>query len=234
MSRDRLLPTTRPTALLLDLDGTLVDSEPIHREGYRAYFAHRGWDVPDLGIFTGRRAEDVFATEPGPWAGRDPSEVLAEVLQHVPDVAAAPVPGARDLILGARAAGVPVAIVTSAGPAWVERSLVDSLSLGLDGVDVVVTARDVADGKPDPAGFALACERLRADPAGAIAAEDSPAGIRAAIGAGVVRVHGIATSHTTDVLLDAGAVEVHDDLRPLLELVGHRSAGDPADIPRGS
>lgn len=210
---------SRVSALLLDLDGTLVDSEPIHRRGYRAFFAHKGWEVPDLSVFTGRRAEDVFATEPGPWAGLDPAAVLAEVLPHVPDEAAIAVPGARQLIEAARAAGVPVAIVTSAGPAWVERSLVESLSLRRDSVDVVVTARDVVDGKPDPAGFALACERLGADPAQALAAEDSPAGVRAALGAGVRRVHGIATTHERDLLLDAGAVEVHDDLRAMLPLV---------------
>ena len=208
------------SALLLDLDGTLVDSEPIHRRGYRAFFAHKGWEVPDLSLFTGRRAEDVFASEPGPWAGLDPVDVLAEVLPHIPDEAAEAVPGARELIEAARAAGVPVAIVTSAGPAWVERSLVESLLLGRDSVDVVVTARDVVDGKPDPAGFALACERLGADPSRALAAEDSPAGVRAALGAGVRRVHGIATTHERDLLLDAGAVEVHDDLRALLPLVG--------------
>ena len=68
------------SALLLDLDGTLVDSEPLHRRGYELSFAARGWDVPDLGIFTGRRALDVFATEPGPWSGLDPQDVLDHVL----------------------------------------------------------------------------------------------------------------------------------------------------------
>ena len=138
----------RPAALLLDLDGTLVDSEPLHRRGYRAFLDSRGWNVPDLSVFTGRRAEDVFAAEPGPWAGLDPHGLLAEVLTHVPDEAAVAVPGARDLVLAARAAGIRLAIVTSAGPAWVERSLVESLGLSLDAVDTVVTARDVMDGKP--------------------------------------------------------------------------------------
>lgn len=209
----------RPGALLLDLDGTLVDSEPLHRRGYEAYFAHQGWDVPDLTIFTGRRAEDVFATEPGPWAGLDPMAVLEGVLRHVPDEAAAALPGARELIEAARVRGTPLAIVTSAGPAWVERSLVESLGLALTSVDVVVTARDVVDGKPHPAGFALACERLGVDPAAAVAAEDSPAGVRAALGAGVRHVHGVATTHAREVLVDAGAVEVHDDLRPLLAVL---------------
>jgi sugar-phosphatase len=210
---------TPVSALLLDLDGTLVDSEPLHRRGYESYFAHRGWDVPDLSIFTGRRAADVFAVEPGPWAGLDPEAVVEGVLRHVPDEAAVAVPGARELIEAARAAGVPVAIVTSAGRPWVERSLTDSLSLGLDSVDEVVTGRDVVAGKPDPAGFALACERLGADPGRAVAAEDSPAGVRAARAAGVRRVIGIATTHRSDELLAAGAVEVHDDLRPLLDLL---------------
>jgi sugar-phosphatase len=215
-----MIDATAPiSALLLDLDGTLVDSEPLHREGYRVYFAAKGWEVPDLSIFTGRRALDVFATEPGPWSGLDPESVVAEVLRHVPDEAAVAVPGARELIEAARAAGVPVAIVTSAGRPWVERSLTDSLSLGLNSVDVVVTGRDVVDGKPDPAGFALACERLAADPAGALAAEDSPAGVRAALGAGVGRVHGLRTTHAADDLLAAGAVEVHDDLLPLVALL---------------
>lgn len=211
--------TAGVSALLLDLDGTLVDSEPLHRRGYESFFAHKGWEVPDLSIFTGRRAVDIFATEPGPWVGLDPEAVLAEVLEHVPDEAARAVPGARELIEAARAGGTPVAIVTSAGPDWVQRSLVESLALEPDSVDLVVTARDVEDGKPHPAGFALACRRLDADPAAALAAEDSPAGVRAAVGAGVRQVHGIGTSHPREVLLDAGAVEVHGDLRPLLPLL---------------
>ena len=213
---------TRVTALLLDLDGTLVDSEPLHRRSYRAWFGHRGWELPDLAIFTGRRAEDVFAVEPGPWSGLDPTELAREVVAFIPDEPPTAVPGARDLVVAARENGVPVAIVTSAGPAWVERSLVEALGLDLAGVDLVVTALDVSAGKPDPAGYALACRRLGSDPAGAVAAEDSPAGVRAALGAGVRRVHGVGTTHDPAQLTDAGAVQVHDDLRPLLALVGRQ------------
>ncbi len=202
------------SALLLDLDGTLVNSEPLHREGYRSFFAAKGWDVPDLGIFSGRRALDGFATEGGPWSGLDPQVVLDEVLTHVPDEDPEPVRGARELILAARSSGTPTAIVTSAGPPWVERSL-SALGLGLDSIDLVVTALDVVAGKPDPEGFALAWERLSADPANAVAAEDSPAGIRAARAAGVRHVVGIATTHDSAALLAAGATEVHDDLRSL-------------------
>lgn len=218
----------RPGALLLDLDGTLVDSEPLHRASYVAWFAHRGWELPDLAMFTGRRAEDVFATSEGPWAGEDPDALAREVVGFMPDESPEPIGGARELLETARATGVPVAIVTSAGPAWVERSVVDALGLTLDVVDVVVTSRDVVDGKPHPAGYALACERMGADAALALAVEDSPAGVRAALGAGVVRVHGLGTTHAPDLLVAAGAVDVHDDLRPLLALLDQPGA-QPGD-----
>ena len=67
------------SALLLDLDGTLVDSEPMHRAGYPAFFDARGREEPDLSLFTARRAEDVFATKPGPWAGAELGVLAAEV-----------------------------------------------------------------------------------------------------------------------------------------------------------
>jgi HAD superfamily hydrolase (TIGR01509 family) len=202
----------RPAALLLDLDGTLVDSEPIHRRGYADFFAARGCSVPDLSVFTGRRAEDVFATEPGPWTGHDPLALLAEVLTFIPNDPAEPVSGAIDLMSAARSSGVALAIVTSAGPAWVTRCLA---VLGCS-VDVVVTAEDVADGKPDPAGFALACLRLDVSADATWAVEDSPAGVRSALGAGVARVHGVATTHDPGVLRAAGAHAVHRDLTPLV------------------
>lgn len=204
-----------PTALLLDLDGTLVDSEPIHRRGYADFFATRGWSVPDLTIFTGRRAEDVFATEPGPWTGHDPLVLLAEVLTFIPDAPAEPVPGAVALMRAARSSGVALAIVTSAGPAWVARCLAE-----LDcPVEVVVTADDVVDGKPDPAGYALACIRLGVGAETTWAVEDSPAGVVAALEAGVGVVHGVATTHSPDVLRAAGTFAVHADLTPLVALI---------------
>ena len=106
-----------PAALLLDLDGTLVDSEPLHRAAYRSFFAARGWayDEELLSLFTGRRADDVFATEPGPWSGEPPAELHEEVLSHLdPDRLPEPVPGVHELVGAVAAAGVPLAVVTSA------------------------------------------------------------------------------------------------------------------------
>ncbi len=209
----------RPAALLLDLDGTLVDSEPLQREGYRRYFAAQDWPLPDLSLFTGRRAEDVLPTLAGPWQGLDPLEIARAVSTHVPtDVLPGEVAGAVDLVRAANRTGIRVAIVTSAGPPWVSRAAGDGLGL-LDLVDVVVTADDVVDGKPDPTGFRLACERLGVDPADTVAAEDSVAGIRAAVAAGVGHVVGVTTSRPAEELRDAGAHATYPDLRPVAELL---------------
>ena len=210
----------RPVALLLDLDGTLVDSEPLQREGYRRYFAARGWPLPDLSLFTGRRAEDVLPTLDGPWQGHDPLEVARAVSAHVPrEQPPGEVAGAVALVRAAARAGVRVAIVTSAGPAWVAKAAGDGLGV-LDLVDVVVTADDVTDGKPDPAGFLLACSRLGIDAADALAAEDSVAGITAAGAAGVGHVVGVTTSRPAEELLAAGAHVAYADLRPVAERFG--------------
>ena len=210
----------RPVALLLDLDGTLVDSEPLQREGYRRYFASRGWPVPDLSLFTGRRAEDVLPTLEGPWQGHDPEEIARAVTALVPrDVPPAEVPGASLLLRRAAEQGVRVAVVTSAGPLWVAQALGDGLGL-LDLVDVVVTADDVVDGKPHPAAYLLACERLGVDPVGTLAAEDSIAGVAAAAAAGVGHVVGVTTSRPAAELAHAGAHATYDDLQPVAEQLG--------------
>jgi sugar-phosphatase len=206
-----------PRALLLDLDGTLVDSEPVHRAAYRAFFEARGWDLPDLSLFTGRRAEDVFDTEPGPWQGEDLEALAAEVTGLIdPDAVPDPVPGAAALLAAAARHGIPVAVVTSAGPDWVRRSASGPLA-SLDEIELVVTADDVVDGKPDPTGYRLACERLGIDPAATMAVEDSPAGVAAAVAAGVGEVVAVTTTHDAAELTSAGATRVVPDLHELVE-----------------
>jgi len=208
-----------PAALLLDLDGTLVDSEPLNRAAYRAFFAARGWEEPNLSLFTGRRAADVFATEPGPWAGEDLATLGAEVSALIdPDAVPHPVPGAAALLATAARLRIPVAIVTSAGPDWVRRSATGPLAALAD-VDLVVTANDVVDGKPDPTGYELACQRLGVAAGDALAVEDSPAGVRAATAAGVGHVVAVTTTHDATELAVSGATTVVADLNAVVDLL---------------
>jgi sugar-phosphatase len=70
---------------------------------------------------------------------------------------------------------------------------------------VLITAEDTARGKPDPAGYLLAAERLRIPATRCLAIEDSPAGIRAARSAGMA-VIAVTNSHPVSELRQADAV----------------------------
>jgi mannitol-1-/sugar-/sorbitol-6-phosphatase len=218
----------RPAGLLLDLDGTLVLSEPVHRRTWRHFFDLWGAEVDDVQYeqsFMGRRARDVLAAVPGPWTGRDLGEIQAEMMAHARTLghAVETVPGASELIRRATDAGVPVAVVTSAGPPWAEEVLGPVLGVR-DRVRVIVTAEDVATGKPAPEGYLSGCELLGVDAADCAGVEDSAAGVRALLAAGVGLAVGITTTSSAADLLAAGAHRAVADLRDpwLVELVTGR------------
>jgi mannitol-1-/sugar-/sorbitol-6-phosphatase len=207
--------------LLLDLDGTLVDSESVHRAAFREYFSGRGWRVEDQVIqeFSGRRAPDVFATLEGPWGGEDPFALTEGVLDALRGtmVPPTPVPGAARLMAACAQAGLPVAVVTSARRWWV-RVVLELLDVS-DAAIRMVTAEDCAPGKPDPEPFRRGAALLGLRPGDLVAAEDSPAGITSARGAGIGYVIGMTTSRSADVLLAAGAHATAPDLVALADLV---------------
>lgn len=212
----------RPGAgLLLDLDGTLVDTEPVHQEAFRVVFADRRWDVPDDVVrqFAGRRAHEVFPVLEGPWRGEDPHELSAAVVAATQRTTAVPVavPGAADLLRACERVGLPVAVVTSANRGWVAEVV---HLLGVDPAGVaMVTAEDCEHGKPDPEPYRRGAQRLGLDPAGLVAAEDTPAGIASARRAGIGWVVGVTTSQDAAVLLAAGAHETAADLRVVARAV---------------
>lgn len=208
-------------ALLLDLDGTLVDSEPAHRAAWRAFFTARGWDVDEAtyaALFVGRRGADVFATEPGPWSAHDPQLLVEEVLSHLGPASslATALPGAVEVVARARRDGIGLALVTSAVRAWVDPALTAVLGLLPGAFDVEVTAECVERGKPDPAPYTLACSLLGVEPSDAVAVEDSVSGVRSAVAAGVGRVLGVPTTTPARRLLDAGAARVVPRLEGVL------------------
>lgn len=210
----------RPAAALLDLDGTLVLSETVHHAAWQRFFAHWEVAVDEAEYrrhYLGRRAQDVLRELPGPWTGRDlrPSMDLLRSATLEGADAVEVVPGARELVLDLAAVGVPVAVVTSAGPQWADRVLAGVLGVR-DRLATVVTGHDVTDGKPAPEGYLTACARLGVAPTGCLAAEDSAAGVRALRVAGVRDVVGLTTTAPAADLLAAGARWTLPDLRPLL------------------
>ena len=207
-------------ALILDFDGVVVDSEPVHMACFRRVLH----DPYGLG-FTDREYYEHYLsyTDAECFAqilrrnGRrfDEDEIRGLVLrktalvQEMLSRSADPLPGAVELMRSARAAGVWLAICSAALREEIVLPLRRAKALEL--VQVIVSAEDVKAGKPDPQGYNLARRRLselagRELPAGAcVAIEDSPGGIAAVRAAGL-RVLGVTNTVAADALAAADRV----------------------------
>jgi sugar-phosphatase len=194
-SRDVTLPAR---GLLFDNDGVLVDSEvSVVRSWSRWAVDHDLDPAKVMAAVPGRRAADTVAVFVAP---AEAEESVALITRYeLEDVAGTiAVPGVLDLV--AQLAGVPWAVVTSG-----VRELATA-RLRVAGVplpEVVVTAEDVAAGKPDPAGYRAAAATLGLAPADVLVLEDSVSGVAAGQAAGC-RVVGIgdgALRTTADVVV---------------------------------
>jgi sugar-phosphatase len=192
-------------AALFDLDGTLINTERRSIALWAMLLDNHGveHDAVLLRRFMGRRGADVL---PEFFPDADVGVLLAELRSYyehpgLPDIV--PVPGAADLVRRVAGHGSPVGLVTSANLAWAQERLAQVGVIDL--VQTIVSAEDVAVGKPDPAGFLEGAARLGVEPGDCVAFEDSLAGIAAAQAAGMTCV-GVATTHRPDELSHADLV----------------------------
>jgi HAD superfamily hydrolase (TIGR01509 family) len=205
--------TFRVRALLFDLDGTLVDSDPMHERTWAALLKSYGIAV-DAALyrtrFSGRLNPEIVA-EFLPQLDRAANLALCEEKESLfrrltPRLE--PLPGVTDVIARARRQGVKTAVVTNA-----PRVNVDHMLGALDlahGWDTQVVADEIGIGKPDPGPYREALRRFGLAPEEAIAFEDSASGVRAASGAGIHTV-GLLTSHSETELRAAGARTIARD-----------------------
>jgi HAD superfamily hydrolase (TIGR01509 family) len=177
-----------PAAVLWDMDGTLVDTEPYWIACERELVARYGheWSDEDAHALVGNplllSAEIMRERGHVPLPAEDIVEVLldgvvARVREHVPFR-----PGARELLEGLVAAGVPCALVTMSYRRFTD-AVVGALPPGT--FDVVVPGDEVTHGKPHPEPYLTAAARLGVAPADCVAIEDSPTGVASAVAAGV-------------------------------------------------
>lgn len=182
-------PADRPRGCLFDLDGLLLDTEPLHSEAWSQAAAHFGAVLPEaLQLqLRGRNRFDNAATVIEQLGLAVTVEQLLEVQQpHARSLMARsrPIPGASDLLDRCRRAGIPTAIATSSSRQAV--SWKQSFHPWLDAVEVQVCGDDpeVGRGKPAPDLFLVAARRLGVEARACWAFEDSPAGAVAAWAAG--------------------------------------------------
>jgi mannitol-1-/sugar-/sorbitol-6-/2-deoxyglucose-6-phosphatase len=205
-------------AVVFDMDGVLLDSEPMWRAVEREVFARLGIEVTeeDLMRTMGVRIADVVEGwhRRQPWEGPSPGEVAEEIVDRVADAIEQDGrldDGAVDAIDYLRGLGLPLALA-SASPMRMIRAV---LSMGglEDRFDVVLTAEEEERGKPDPAIYLTAAGRLGVPPERCLAIEDSLAGIRAAKAAGMVCI--AVPEHPPEEAREAGADLVLGSLEEL-------------------
>ena len=183
-------PPRRPAALravLFDMDGLLVDSEPLWFEVERAVMARLGgqWGEADQRALIGgsldRTVSWLLAKAAAPASREDVARWLVDEMAALILARGLPLqPGAGPLLAALDAVGVPCALVTASSRAIMDAVLtVTGLSF-----DVTVCGEDVRRGKPDPEPYLLAAARLGVPPARCVVLEDSPTGIAAARAAG--------------------------------------------------
>jgi HAD superfamily hydrolase (TIGR01509 family) len=196
MSRDVRQPgfrsssvgVVRPTAVLWDMDGTLVDTEPYWMAAEIALVESYGgtWTSEHAKALVGNdlrvsaryiREHGKVPLEPDEIVLRLLDGVIARMRDHVPWR-----PGARRLLDELRESAVPCALVTMSWQA-LARTFLDVVPKGT--FAVVVTGDQVSRGKPHADPYLHAARLLGVDPADALAIEDSPTGVASATAAGV-------------------------------------------------
>jgi len=178
-------------AVLFDMDGTIVDTEPywIAAE-YALVEAHGGtWSDEHAHALVGNAlpASGAYIREHGN-VDLEPELIVELLLDDVVRAALERMPwrpGARELLAALGTADVPAAMVTMS-----YRRLADTVveAIAPDEFAVVVTGDEVSDGKPHPEAYLTAAQRLGVDPRRCVAIEDSPTGISSARAAGCVVV----------------------------------------------
>lgn len=199
------------SAVLFDLDGTLIESDTVWDDAVVELAAGRDAVIPRdvLALTQGLCSQDAMTLVHThlAWDGRDVAADVAWVEARVRDIYLDRVqwrPGALALVRLVRSAGIPTGLVTSTN-----RPLVDLLldTVGRENFDVTVCGDDVRRPKPHPEPYLTAAARLGVPPASCVAIEDSLPGAASARAADcrVVLVGGLSSADgdlTVDSLVD--------------------------------
>jgi HAD superfamily hydrolase (TIGR01509 family) len=220
------LPICSGLALIYDMDGVIIDSNPVHTVAWKRYLARFQLEIPDLEErMYGRRNDEIVreffghslpATEVT-LRGAEKEQLYRELMAS--EVRERLVPGVLEFVRSA--AEIPQALATNAEP--------DNVSFVLEAASITNVFRAVIDGhqvqfaKPHPEIYLRAAELLLTPVENCIVFEDSFTGTEAARRAGA-RVVGVKTSHDSFPDIDFTIRDFRDpDLRPWLSQQRPRS-----------
>jgi sugar-phosphatase len=175
---------------VFDMDGLLIDSEPLWRQAEQAAFARVGIELDDDACrqTMGLRSDEVVALwyRRRPWSGPSVDDVLEDLEGRVADLVRSQgraLPGVVRTLAELRRRGFRLAVASSSAPELIRIVLT---TLELENLfEVVCSAVDEEYGKPDPAVYLTATRELGIPPGDCVAFEDSIAGVASARAAGL-------------------------------------------------
>jgi len=204
-------------AILFDLDGTIVNTDPIHYQAWQQMLLRYNVEIDEVfykSRISGRLNPEIvkdilpqLTVEEGIKFADEKEALFRQLASHLQ-----PLDGFAELIAWTEAHNLKRALVTNA-PRLNAEFMLEVLGITA-AFEQIVLADDCVAGKPDPTPYQVALNKLQITAEAAIALEDSPSGIRAAVGANI-RTIGIASTHDPKVLQEVGAFMAIPDFTDL-------------------
>ncbi|HEY4225890.1 MAG TPA: HAD family phosphatase [Pseudolysinimonas sp.] len=176
----------RPAAVLWDMDGTLVDTEPywLAAETELVHAWGGQWSLEDGLALVGSSLTNSSRVIASRGVELEPDEIIQVLTDRVLEQLRVEVPwraGSREMLEAVHAAGIPMALVTMS-----IRRMADAIavSAGFPAFGAVIAGDEVVNGKPDPEAYLRAATALGVDIADCLAIEDSEYGVAAAVASG--------------------------------------------------
>src|SRR5258706_1411835 len=234
-------------ALIFDIDGTLIDSNPAHVEAWRIAFERHGYPIaPDRIEFKIGKGGDKLVPD---ILGREADEKDGDALRKAEPEEFAKIgrargfhafPRALDLLATARQRGLKIILATSSQKKQLA-TLQEYSGVDLEGAcDVIITADDAEESKPAPDIVTAAVRKAKLSPAQCALVGDTLYDMQSAKHAGVIGLGVLTGYQSAATLKQAGAPVVYNDVAEMLDNlheVLHRdspTAVHPPDAPLGN
>ncbi|WP_414545844.1 HAD family hydrolase [Nostoc sp. CCY0012] len=219
-------------AILFDLDGTIVNTDPIHYQAWQQMLLSYDIEIDESfykARISGRLNPEIvkdilpqLSVAEGQKFADEKEALFRELASHLQAI-----DGFAELIAWTEKHQLKRALVTNAPRLNAEFML---KVLGIQtAFHTIVVADDCVAGKPDPTPYQVALNNLQIKPEEAIALEDSPSGIRAAVGA-KIRTVGVASTHDPQVLQEVGTLMSIPDFTDLQLWTFLNSLIEPANV----